>query len=148
VFQGSSIISIDNKGRIAIPSRYRDLLLETGGKLTLTGHPEGTLLLYRDVEWFPVRERLNALPSTHKAARGMQLVLVGMAESMEMDGAGRLLVPHSLRKHAKLDKEAMLVGQGNRFEIWDGGAWERMLAELPQTMASGDLPPALQNFSL
>lgn len=148
MFQGSSIISVDNKGRIAIPSRHRDLLLETGGKLTLTGNTDGTLLLYRDVEWFPVRDRVNQLPSTHKAARGLQLVVVGMAETMEMDSGGRLLIPPSLRKHAKLDKEAVFVGQGNRFEIWDVAAWDRMLAELPESMASHDLPPALQNFSL
>jgi MraZ protein len=149
VFQGSSIISIDGKGRIAVPSRHRDVLLETGGKLTLTAHPEGQLLLYRDVEWFPVRDRINALPSTHKATRGLQRVIVGMAENVEMDGSGRLLVPPSLRDHAKLDKEVRLVGQGHRFEVWNTAAWDRMVAEAAEALGNmADAPPALQNFSL
>jgi MraZ protein len=149
VFQGSALISIDAKGRIAVPSRHRTPLAELGGKLTLTAHPEGNLMLYRDPDWYPVRERISALPSTHPANRGLQLVVVGMAEEgIELDGNGRILIPPPLRKHAKLDKELIFVGQGNRFEMWDTGAWDRMLAELPAHMAAADLPPSLQNFSL
>jgi MraZ protein len=148
VFQGSTNVSIDAKGRIAIPSRHRDLLLELGGKLTLTAHPEGSLLLYRDPEWIPVRERVNALPSTHRASRGLQLVMLGMAESMELDTSGRMLIPPTLRKHAKFDKEITLLGVGNRFELWDTATFDRMKEELPAQMSAADIPQALRDFSL
>lgn len=148
MFQGATELTLDAKGRLAIPSRHRDALqVQAEGKLVLTAHPHRCLLLYPRPGWEPIRSRIMAFPSLDAQASKLQRLLVGFAEELDMDGAGRVLVSPELRKFAALDKHVMMVGQGSHFEIWSLEAWEAQLGEI---VAQGDklLPPGMENFSL
>jgi len=135
VFQGSSALTLDAKGRMSIPTRYRDALLaEDEGRLTLTRHPDGCLLLYPRSVWEIKREQIAAMPMS---ARAFQRLLLGNAHDVEMDSAGRILVTAELRQAATLQREAMLLGLGGHFEIWNP-------AELKQREEE-DLPASMSN---
>ncbi len=117
MFQGSSALSLDAKGRMSIPTRYRDSLIsEQEGRLTLTRHPDGCLLLYPRTVWENKRAQIAALPMS---ARAFQRLLLGSAHDVEMDSAGRILITAELRQAANLEREAMLLGMGGHFEIWN-----------------------------
>jgi len=147
VFQGATELTLDAKGRLAVPTRYRDALLSGGGGLVLTAHPDGCLLLYPRVAWEPIGAKVQALSSFNEQARWWQRLLVGFAEDVEPDAQGRLLISPALRKFAHLEKEIMLVGQGSHFELWSAPDWEERLARaLGQVGASP--PPGTDNFSL
>ncbi len=126
-----------------------------GGHLIVTLDPGGCLLLYPFPEWEPIERKLNALPSFNPVSRHMQRILVGSATDVDMDGTGRILLPAPLRDKARLDKEVMLVGQGNKFEIWNDQAWQReydAAADLPamldDALRKGEIPDELKGFSL
>ena len=148
MFQGAAQLNLDSKGRLAIPARHRDMLLaHCAGKLVLTADPDGCLLMYPEPEWQPIRDKLNKLSSFNSRSRALQRRLVGYAENVEMDGAGRVLIPPTLRSYAVLDKRVMLVGQGNKFELWDEAKWQAQQEAAPSFM-DGELPPELEGFSL
>jgi len=147
VFQGASELSLDAKGRLAVPTRHRDALASGGGAVVLTAHPDGCLLLYPKVAWEPIGARIQALSSFNEQARWWQRLLVGFAEELELDGSGRILVSPALRKFASLKKQVMLVGQGSHFELWDVEAWDQKLANA-MTMAGSAPPPGTENFAL
>ena len=148
MFQGAAQLNLDSKGRLAIPARHRDMLLANcAGKLVLTADPDGCLLMYPEPEWQPIRDKLNKLSSFNARSRALQRRLVGYAENVEMDGAGRVLIPPPLRSYAVLDKHVMLVGQGNKFELWDEAKW-RAQEEAGLSFMDGELPPELEGFSL
>ena len=120
MFQGATQLNLDSKGRLAIPARYRDMLLaHCAGQLVLTADADGCLLVYPQPEWQPIREKLMQLSAFNPRIRALQRFLVGHAEDVVMDAAGRVLVSPTLRSYAVLDKHVMLVGQGNKFELWD-----------------------------
>ena len=148
MFQGATQINLDAKGRMAVPTRSRDPLTAGGTvKLVLTAHPDGCLLLYPMPAWEPIRAQVMAFPSTNRQASLWKRLLVGFAEELEPDGAGRLLVSPELRGFAHIDRQVMFVGQGSHFEIWDLEAWNAQL----EALRSGDsptLPPGMENFSL
>jgi MraZ protein len=148
MFQGAAALSLDAKGRMAIPVRHRAALAGAAeGQLVLSAHPHGCLILYPRPAWEPIRAKLMAAPSLEKQSAQLQRLLVGFAEEQQIDTAGRILVSPVLRNFAALDKEVMLVGQGTHFEIWSTEAWESQLADI---VALGDklLPPGMENFSL
>jgi len=146
VFHGATVITLDVKGRIAIPTRHRQALLEAGDALVLTAHPDGCILIYTQSEWEPVRSRVEGFPSFHQQASWWKRLLLGFEEHVAPDGAGRILLPPALRLHAKLERDAMMVGQGRYFELWDAGMWN---AKLAQALASaGGPPPGMEDFSL
>jgi MraZ protein len=156
MFRGLSPLALDGKGRLAIPTRYRELLMQRcGGHLIVTLDPSGCLLLYPFPEWEPIEQRLNALPSFSPISRHMQRILVGSATDLELDGAGRILLPAPLREKARLERDVVLVGQGNKFEIWNDQAWQAQFdaaADLPgmleEAMRKGEVPDELKGFSL
>ena len=156
MFRGLNQLAMDGKGRLAIPTKYREPLMERcGGRLVVTADPSGCLLLYPFADWEPIEKKLNALSSFNPVSRKLQRILVGSASDVELDGSGRILLPPMLRKHAKLDKEAVLVGQGNKFEIWNEPDWQvqyEAAGELPEmlntALQNGELPEELQGFSL
>jgi MraZ protein len=148
MFQGAAQLNLDGKGRLAIPGRYRDALLSTcAGNLVLTVDPDGCLLVYPEPEWLPICEKLNKLSSFNPRSRALQRMLVGHAENVVMDSAGRVLISPVLRNYAALDKNVMLIGQGKKFELWDEVKWQAQQQAALALMA-GDLPAELEGFSL
>jgi len=152
VFRGASAINLDAKGRIAIPMRYRDSLhAEHGGKLVITVDIQSScLLLYPIHEWTKIEAKLMLLSDTQPTQRALKRMLLGYAHEIELDGNGRLLLPLPLRQYANLDKQAMLVGQLNKFELWDEQAWQSEIAASQQTIRQEDLAAdaRLADFSL
>ncbi len=145
-FHGAAVITLDAKGRIAIPTRHRDALLENGKSLVVTAHPEGCVLIYPAEAWEPVRERVEGFPSFDPQASWWKRLLLGFEEHIAPDSAGRIVLPPALRLHARLEREAMMVGQGRYFELWDSGIWS---AKLGQALSSAGGPPAgMEDFSL
>jgi MraZ protein len=145
-FHGAAVITLDAKGRVAIPTRHRSALAEGGKSLVLTAHPDGCVLIYPPAEWEPVRARVEAFPSFDPRASWWKRLLLGFEEHVAPDGSGRILLPPALRLHAKLERDAMMVGQGHYFELWDSGVWS---AKLDQALATGGAAPAgMEDFSL
>jgi MraZ protein len=131
-----------------VPSRHRDFLQSyCAGRLIVTADPGKCLLIYPQPDWEPIEKKLNSLSSFNPQSRSLQRLLVGMASDTEMDGAGRILVPTPLRQFAGLDKSVALVGQGNKFELWDEEKWNQQLAEA-LAFRDGGMPPELEGFSL
>jgi MraZ protein len=124
LFRGVSSLNLDAKGRIAIPTRYRDRLVETcASELVITVDKDRCLLIYPKPIWLDIEEKLKKLPSFDEASRNLQRLYIGNAHDIEMDGQGRVLLPQELRKFANLDKKVALVGQINKFELWDEDTW-------------------------
>src|ERR1700686_3438880 len=115
--------------------------------MVLTADPSRCLLLYPSPDWEPIQKRLMALSSFNDKIRGLQRLLVGHADDVELDGTGRILVSPALRQYAGLDHRAVLVGQGNKFELWDETRWLEQTARTI-TFSAGELPPELDGFSL
>lgn len=118
---GATLVNLDSKGRLTVPTRYREQLIESAtGQMVCTidiHHP--CLLLYPLPEWEIIEQKLSRLSSMNPVERRVQRLLLGHASECQMDGAGRLLIAPVLRQHAGLTKEVMLVGQFNKFELWD-----------------------------
>ncbi|MDA8093610.1 MAG: division/cell wall cluster transcriptional repressor MraZ [Betaproteobacteria bacterium] len=148
MFRGVAKLTLDGKGRLVVPARYRDALLaDCAGRLVITADPSKCLLLYPQPEWEPIQEKIMQLPALHPQARALQRLLVGHAEDVEMDGAGRLLVSTPLREFAELQKHVMLVGQGIKFELWDEAKWMLQRDEAI-ALPAGALLPEMQSLSL
>jgi MraZ protein len=145
-FHGAAVITLDAKGRVAIPTRHRNALLEGSETLVLSAHPEGCVLIYPEAAWEPVRTRAEAFPAFHPQASWWKRLLLGFEEHVAPDASGRVLLSPALRLHARLEREAMMVGQGHYFELWDSGVWA---AKLGQALAGAATPPAgMEDFSL
>ncbi|WP_375057142.1 division/cell wall cluster transcriptional repressor MraZ [Zobellella sp. DQSA1] len=131
MLRGAHAISLDTKGRLAIPTRFRDSLRdECDGVLICTidiSNP--CLLLYPLAEWEQIEKKLRALSSTNLQERRLQRLLLGHAAECELDAQGRFLIPGPLRQHAGLDKKIMLVGQLNKFEIWNETRWQQQISD-------------------
>jgi MraZ protein len=141
VFQGASSLSLDAKGRLSMPTRHRDVLASTANNLvTITRHPHGCLMIFPRPEWEKFRERIAALPMD---AQWWKRIFLGNAMDGELDGTGRLLVSPELRKAAGIEKETMLLGMGNHFELWDKAKYEADEAQAMQ----GEMPAAFKEFS-
>ena len=148
MFRGATSLHLDAKGRLAVPTKHREAMqLECAGNLVLTAHPHCCLLLYPQPAWEPIQAKMMALSSFDKQSSALQRLLVGFAEDVVLDSAGRLLVSPVLRDFAGLDKEVMLVGQGSHFELWNMDAWR---AQLEQVMQGNgfEMPTELEGFSL
>ena len=148
MFRGINVINIDGKGRVAVPTRYREAL---SSSLVVTIDTEETcLLLYPATEWQVIEDNLQRLPSFNVAARRIQRLLIGHATDVDLDGNGRLLLPPLLRDYAHLDKRVVMIGQGNKFEIWDESLWQSRREQWLADEASKEdgLPDEMKTFSL
>lgn len=147
VFRGISELVLDAKGRLAIPARHREGLASgNDGRLVVTADHGGCLLIYPLATWEPIQARLMELSSFDDKIRSLQRLIVGHADDVEIDAAGRILIPPALRRYAGLDKRVVLVGQGQKLELWDEMKWQ---AQVARTIAfPGALPPGLEGFSL
>ncbi|MBC8952871.1 MULTISPECIES: division/cell wall cluster transcriptional repressor MraZ [Xenorhabdus] len=125
MFRGATLVNLDSKGRLTVPARYRETLNEesTGQMVCTIDLHQPCLLLYTLPEWEIIEEKLSRLSSMNPAERRVQRLLLGHASECQMDSAGRLLLANTLRQHAGLTKEVMLVGQFNKFELWDEQVW-------------------------
>ena len=150
MFRGATKVTLDDKGRMVMPTRYRERLREQAqGRLVVTVDRDQCLLVYPLPEWEQIERKLMALPTLHAQSRRLQRLMVGHATDLELDGHGRLLLPPELREFAGLDRHAMLVGQGGRFELWDEARWtERRDVWLKSEESTTDLPAELDSLSL
>lgn len=151
MFRGSSDISLDTKGRIAIPARYRDALMAgCGGCLVATiDIQDKCLFIYPQPEWEKIERQIAALPTFNPDTRRLQRLLIGHARELELDGSGRALIPPELRSYAELEKEVTLVGQGHRLELWSQANWlAQRSAWLAEAAATAALPQEMQHLSL
>lgn len=152
MFRGVAKLNLDAKGRMAIPAKYRDRLFEScEGRLVMTVEKDPCLLIFPTPEWDLVERNLMKLPNLNRKARSLQRLYIGHATDLELDAQGRILVPNALREFAGISKKAVLIGQGNKFELWDEEAWnagtEDWLSEIRGD--EGESPSeALDNFSL
>ncbi|MBW8189526.1 division/cell wall cluster transcriptional repressor MraZ [Neiella marina] len=142
MFRGASAISLDSKGRLAVPSRYRDMLMnQCGGRLVCTiDVASSCLLLYPLPEWEAIEAQLRRLSSMKPAERRLQRLLIGHATDCDMDKNGRFLIPAKLRQFAALEKQITLVGQTNKFEIWSDENWQTQVDEDLAAQLADDEP--------
>ncbi len=141
MFQGASSLTLDTKGRLSVPTRYRDVLSATAAsQLTITRHPHGCLMIFPRPEWEIFRSNIASMPMS---AQWIKRLFLGSAMDVDMDATGRILVSPELRAPTGITKEATLLGMGNHFELWDAATYAAEEAE----QLKGGLPDALKDFS-
>ena len=150
-FLGSHAMNMDAKGRLAIPAKVREELSHAGGsRVVLTANAadddgERCILLYPESQWGAVKSQIDALPNMSRAVRRLQRLMLGHAVAAEIDAAGRILIPPTLRRHAYLEKKLMLIGQGKKLELWSEERWNDWLDGCND---GDDVPPEMQALSL
>jgi MraZ protein len=148
VFRGIAQLNLDSKGRLAVPARHRDALIERcGGHLVITVDADRCLLIYPLPDWELIQQKLEALSNLDARVRELQRRLIGFAVDVDIDSAGRVLISTALRQFAQLDKNVVLVGQGKKFELWNQDNWEQLINRAG-SFGAGGLPPELEDFSL
>lgn len=149
-FRGVSNLSLDAKGRIVLPARYRERLLEScQGQLVVTIDTEQPcLLIYPLPEWESIEEKIEALPSFNPVTRRIQRLLIGHATEAEVNAAGRLLLSNPLREYARLERKVVLIGQGKKFELWDETLWNERIATWLDDAGDTEMPAALAELTL
>ena len=142
---------MDIKGRVALPKHQRDRLEKDGIRdLVMTVDPDGCLAIYPEPLWDEIESKIMALPNTNKHARVLQRLYVGFATDIELDTAGRMLVPTELRNRTNIDRKVVLIGQGKKLELWDERTWEDRSDNWEQVVADADpamLPSGLEDIS-
>jgi MraZ protein len=124
MFRGPTKVTLDAKGRLAIPTRYRErLAARCDGHLVVTVDRDYCLLIYPLPDWEEIERKLVRLPALDRKARRLQRLMVGHASEVELDGHGRILLSKELREFAGLEKHTVLIGQGNKFELWAEERW-------------------------
>jgi transcriptional regulator MraZ len=148
MFSGPSKVTLDAKGRLAIPTRHRERIVSRyDGKLVVTIEKGDCLLLYPLPEWEDLARKLDKLPSLDPESRRLQRMLLGHAVELELDGNGRVLLPREHREYAGLDRSVMLIGQGHRFELWDEQRWSELrTGYLSEGSGNTGLVEELQKF--
>ena len=140
-FQGPAALTLDGKGRLAVPARHRELLAAMGvNQLTITKQPGGSLLIFPRPAWEAFRARIAALPME---AAGWKRVFLGNAMDVDIDASSRVLIAPELRLSAGLVRDVMLLGMGSHLELWDAKTY----AEHEATVMQSAMPESLKNFS-
>ncbi|MBM5813074.1 MAG: division/cell wall cluster transcriptional repressor MraZ [Gammaproteobacteria bacterium] len=150
MFRGANRVTLDAKGRMVMPTRYRERLQERGDcRVVVTVDRDECLLIYPLPDWEEIERKLMALPAFSPQSRRLQRLMVGHATDVDLDGHGRLLLPPKLREFAHLERNAILIGQGNRFELWDEQRWDARREEwLKAEDDSAALPAELTSLAL
>jgi len=149
VLRGATKVTLDAKGRLAIPTRYRErLATRCDGQLVATVDKDYCLLIYPLPDWEEIERKLMRLPSLDKRARRLQRLMVGHATEVDLDGHGRILLSRELREFAGLDRQAVLLGQGNRFELWDEERWNETRDGWLNDVDDADLSAQLETLTL
>ncbi|MDF1821605.1 MAG: division/cell wall cluster transcriptional repressor MraZ [Alcanivoracaceae bacterium] len=146
MFSGRTALTLDAKGRLAVPTRQREKLnASCGGRVVLTQHPwDACLALYPEPQWEDIAHKVAELSDADVAVRHLKRRFLGQAVELELDGSGRILVPGELRELVGLDRKAMLVGILHRFEIWAEDAWAAEQASLADT---GEMPESVKSLA-
>lgn len=151
MLRGATKVTLDAKGRLAIPVRYRDqLMTRAEGRLVATVDRDHCLLIYPQPDWEEIERKLIRLPALNKQSRRLQRLMLGHATEFEMDSHGRILLTRELREFASLDRQVWLIGQGNKFELWSEERWN---ARREEWLADDDgeeagLPQELETLTL
>jgi MraZ protein len=141
MFQGPSALSLDAKGRLAVPTRHREVLSATAaGQLTITRHPDGCLMIFPRPEWEKFRERIAQVPMT---AQWFKRVFLGNAMDVDMDATGRMLIAPELRAATGISKDTLMLGMGSYFELWDKATYEAKEAKALEQ----EVPGQFKDFS-
>jgi len=149
VFRGATKITLDAKGRLAVPTRYRErIAARCDGQLVITLDKDHCLLIYPLPDWEEIERKLVRLPSLQKRTREMQRIMLGYATEVDIDSAGRILLSRELREVAGLERQAMLIGQGHKFELWDEERWNGIRDAWLNSDDDGELSPDLESLSL
>lgn len=153
MFRGQSKLSVDAKGRVAIPKAHRDRVAEEGvDKLVVTADPMSKcVVIYPYPVWVQLENQISQLPNLNPLARSLQRYYIGFADEQEFDGTGRIMISPALREFGKIEKKAVLVGLKNKFELWSEEAWEAELVSAQEEIADTDwsrIPDVLQSLSL
>ena len=157
-FQGAIALTLDAKGRLAIPARHReplaaalgerDAAAASNGGLILTAHPHKCLLLYPEPAWAPIRDRILQAPSFDVRSAALKRVLIGNAREEGVDSAGRLLIAPELREFAGLERKVWMVGLGSHFELWSDAGWQAQNAAAVEVLQSAEPPAGFGDFAL
>ena len=150
LFKGIHNINLYSKGRLGIPITYRDHImgLLKGSMVITIDTEEKCLLLYPSGIWSKIQGKINDLPSFNKNARRIQRLLIGHAEDIDVDSSGRILISRPLREYASLTKKIILIGQGDKFEIWDQNSWNENVDKWREEVTSNDDAEALSDISI
>ena len=150
MFRGINDLNLDAKGRLSVPARYREYIQQScGGSLVVTADKDRCLLIYPLPEWEHIEQRLMRLSNIDKQVRRLQRLLLGHATECEIDGQYRVLLPPPLRQFACLDKHTVLIGQGNKFELWDRDRWmKKRELWIKEEHKSDSIPASLETLSI
>ena len=150
MFRGVQHINLDAKGRMAVPSRQRELLsVMSEGHIVLTVDTQAPCLaLYALPEWERIESDVQALPALKPAIKRFQRLVLGYASDLKLDGSGRILIPPALRDYANLEKRAVLVGQGNKLELWSEELWQQECVAALAADSVEELPAELMQLNL
>tara|TARA_R110002072_G_scaffold2252_2_gene18599 strand:- start:64235 stop:64687 length:453 start_codon:yes stop_codon:yes gene_type:complete len=150
MFRGANNINLDAKGRLAVPTRYRELLVQhcNGDMVATIDTEERCLLIYPQPEWEDLQRKVEGLPSFNAAARRVQRLLIGHATDIQLDASGRLQLTPPLREYALLDKRTVMLGQGNKLELWSESEWISRRDSWLDENRSEELPDQLTSLSL
>jgi MraZ protein len=151
MFRGENKLTLDPKGRLAVPTRYRESIKDDAAdQLVVTiDHRDRCLLIYMIQNWEDIQRKLTKLPALNPMARDLQRLMIGHATDIELDSNGRVLIPPNLRDYAGLTRDVVLSGQGTRFELWDEQLWVAQRdAAVQANRNNQDLPPELSSIAL
>ena len=143
MFRGTSKLTVDAKGRMAMPKLHRDRLeTECVTGLMVTRDPSGCLLIFPMPVWLEIESKLMSMPNTDPHVRAMQRLYVGHATEVSFDSNGRILLPALLREKAGIGKKAVLIGQGHKCELWSEESYESASEDWPDVINSADMENA------
>ncbi len=152
MFRGISKLTVDAKGRVAMPKHHRDRLESDGiTGLMVTADPSKCLLIYPMPDWLEIEAKLMAMPNTNSRTRALQRLYVGYATEAGFDTNGRILLPSELRQYAGIGKKAVLIGQGKKCELWSQEAFDDASEMWPDEIKEfdeGEMPEAIQQLSI
>ena len=147
MFQGETAVTLDDKGRVAIPAAHREAVAAAGNRLVVTYNPfeHGCLWIFPQGQWERVRDQVNALSSVKAVHRNLQMKLVGAAMHVEPDANGRIQLPASHRNTNGIEKRAVLLGMGEKFELWSEQAHQ---AKIRQTIGEDEITEDMLDLKL
>jgi MraZ protein len=148
MFRGSSAHTLDSKGRIIIPTRFRQVIRDGGGDAVMITRMDRSLFAYTLEGWGKIEEKVLALAEKSPEMRRFRRVVIGGAFECSCDKQGRVLIPPTLRKYAKLEKDIVLVGVTDHFEIWSSDNWETENELLENDMLKEDFRGEISRLGL